>query len=84
MADKGAQALKDLTFEAALGELEKIVNRLESGEVPLAESIAIYERGDVLRRHCEKLLGEAEQKVEKIRVGADGGAAGLEPLDPSS
>jgi exodeoxyribonuclease VII small subunit len=71
----------ELTFEVALAELEGIVGKLERGDVPLAESIAIYERGEVLKKHCEKLLGEAEARVEKIRVGADGKAAAVEPLD---
>jgi exodeoxyribonuclease VII small subunit len=70
-----------LTFEKALEELETIVNRLERGEVPLAESIAIYERGDALRKHCAKLLGEAEARVERIRLGSDGKALGTVPLD---
>ena len=71
----------DLTFEKALAELEEIVGKLERGDVPLAESIAIYERGEVLKKHCDKLLGEAEARVEKIRVGNDGKATGVEPLD---
>ena len=70
-----------LTFEKALEELEQIVTRLERGEVPLAESIAIYERGDALRRHCDDLLKEAEARVEKIRLGPGGKPAGTEPLD---
>lgn len=70
-----------LTFEQALKELEQIVSRLEQGSVPLEESIAIYERGDVLRAHCDKLLKAAEAKVEKIRLSAGGDPAGTEPLD---
>lgn len=72
----------DLTFEKALAELEEIVGRLERGDVPLAESIVFYERGEALRKHCERLLGEAEARVEKIRVSDDGKASGVEPLDP--
>ncbi len=64
-----------------MAELEQIVGRLERGDVPLAESITIYERGEALKKHCEKLLGEAEARVEKIRVGADGKPEGTEPLD---
>lgn len=71
-----------LTFEKALAELEEIVGRLERGDVPLAESITIYERGEALRNHCNKLLGEAEARVEKIRLSNDGKPAGVEPLDP--
>jgi exodeoxyribonuclease VII small subunit len=74
-------AVEELSFEKALAELEQIVSRLERGEVPLAESIAIYERGDALRKHCDALLKQAEARVEKIRVGADGKPEGSEPLD---
>lgn len=74
--------VEQLTFEKALAELENIVGRLERGDVPLAESIVFYERGEALKKHCEKLLGEAEARVEKIRLGSDGKVAGVEPLDP--
>jgi len=82
MSNSQPTPVNDLTFEKALAELEEIVGRLERGDVPLAESIVFYERGEALRKHCEKLLGEAEARVEKIRVGDDGKAAGVEPLDP--
>jgi exodeoxyribonuclease VII small subunit len=81
MADQTPTPVDEMTFEAALKELEQIVSRLERGEVPLAESIVIYERGDALRKHCDTLLRQAEARVEKIRVGADGKPAGAEPLD---
>jgi len=81
MPDKTPVAIEELSFERALQELEEIVNRLERGEVPLAESIAIYERGDALRKHCDALLKQAEARVEKIRIGADGKPEGSEPLD---
>lgn len=73
--------IKSLSFETALKELEGIVSRLEQGSVPLEESIAIYERGDALRAHCDGLLRAAEAKVEKIRLAQNGTAAGVEPLD---
>ena len=82
MAENADAAIAQLSFEKALAELEQIVSRLERGDVPLAESIAIYERGEALKKHCEKLLGEAEARVEKIRVGANGAPAGVEPLEP--
>ncbi len=84
MADQDPQPVEGMTFEAALKELEQIVSRLERGEVPLAELIVIYERGDALRKHCDALLRQAEARVEKIRVGADGKPAGAEPLDGDS
>lgn len=73
--------IKDMTFERALKELEGIVARLERGDVELEESIAIYERGEQLRDHCDRLLRQAEAKVEKLTLGADGAPRGTEPLD---
>jgi len=71
-----------MSFERALKELETIVSRLERGDVELEESIAIYERGEALRSHCDRLLRQAEAKVEKIALDSNGNAAGTEPLDP--
>jgi exodeoxyribonuclease VII small subunit len=73
--------IEQLTFEQALAELEQIVTKLERGEVPLAESITNYERGDALRRHCDALLKQAEARVEKVRLGPGGRPEGTEPLD---
>lgn len=70
-----------MSFEEALKQLEKIVDDLERGDVPLEESIRIYERGEALKKHCDTLLKSAEDKVEKIRIGRDGQPAGTEPLD---
>ncbi|MEN3387375.1 exodeoxyribonuclease VII small subunit [Brucella melitensis] len=71
-----------MSFEDALKQLEKIVDDLERGDVPLEESIRIYERGEALKKHCDTLLKSAEDKVEKIRIGRDGPPVGTEPLDP--
>ncbi len=71
----------DLSFEDALKELEVIVRQLESGDVPLDASISLYERGDQLRSHCQNRLDVAQARIEKIRVGADGHAAGTVPFD---
>ncbi len=73
--------IEKMSFEAALAELEGIVDRLEAGKVDLADSIAIYERGEKLKGHCEKLLRDAEARIEKITLKADGSAGGTEPLD---
>ena len=70
-----------LPFERAIEELELIVRRLEEGKVPLEESIAIYERGEALKRRCEELLRQAEARVEKITLDAAGKPSGAEPLD---
>ena len=64
-----------MSFEAALGELEGIVSRLEQGEVDLEDSIALYERGQSLRSHCEAKLKSAEGRLEKLVLGASGPTA---------
>src|ERR1700757_3236613 len=67
-----------MSFEDALAELEQIVRRLEAGQVKLDEAILSYERGALLRQPCERKLNEAQQRVERIVVGADG-ALSTEP-----
>jgi len=69
-----------LSFERAIDELESIVKRLEDGKVPLEESVAIYERGEALKRRCEDLLRQAEARVQKITLDASGNPTGTEPL----
>ena len=81
MSDAERTPVEQMSFEAAMAELEEVVGRLEGGEVPLADSIALYERGDALRKRCEALLREAEQKVEQITTDADGTPTGTTPLD---
>jgi len=72
----------DMSFEDALKELERVVQSLEGGQVPLEESISLYERGEALRAHCEGKLRDAELKVEKIVASASGGqAGGTAPFD---
>jgi exodeoxyribonuclease VII small subunit len=71
-AQKTQQAVEDLSFEGALKELEAIVSRLEQGEVDLEDSIALYERGQALKAHCETKLKSAESRLEKIVMGAAG------------
>jgi exodeoxyribonuclease VII small subunit len=70
-----------MTFEAAMAELEAIVGKLEKGDVKLEDSIALYERGAALKARCEGLLKEAEARIERIRLSADGKPAGVAPLD---
>ncbi|HUZ75018.1 MAG TPA: exodeoxyribonuclease VII small subunit [Stellaceae bacterium] len=64
-----------LSFEDALNELEQIVRRLETGNAKLDEAIGAYERGALLKRHCEAKLREAQARVEKIVIGGDGAPA---------
>ena len=78
---KALPAVEDLTFEAALEELETIVSRLEQGVVDLEDSIALYERGMALKAHCEKKLKGAEMRLEKIVLGPEGAAKGTEPME---
>jgi len=75
------KSVEQLSFEAALAELESIVSRLEQGAVDLEDSIALYARGQDLKTHCEKKLKAAEGRLEKIVHGAKG-PEGVEPVDP--
>ena len=72
--------IASMSFETALQELEAIVEQLERGEVELEKSIAMYERGAALKAHCEARLKDAQLKVDKILIGADGQAR-VEPAD---
>lgn len=73
--------IAEMTFEAAMAELEKIVGQLEKGEVKLEDSITLYERGAALKARCENLLKDAEARIERIRLSADGKPTGTAPLD---
>jgi exodeoxyribonuclease VII small subunit len=72
MAEKQEPAIEAMSFEEALNELQGLVKALEKGEAKLDEAIRAYERGAVLKQHCERKLREAQAKVDKIVVGADG------------
>ncbi len=74
-------AVDGMSFEEAIRELEAVVAKLERGDVALDESIALYERGAALKARCEKKLAEAEEKVAKITLSADGQPTGVTPLD---
>jgi len=65
--------IKAMSFEAAIAELEAIVKQLEEGKGKLDEAIDSYERGTLLRRHCEAKLAEAQARIERIVPTADGG-----------
>ncbi len=80
MAETNTDVQK-LSFERAIEELESIVKRLEDGKVPLEESIAIYERGEALKRRCDELLRQAEARVDRITTDAAGQPTGTTPLD---
>ena len=80
MTEKPADIAK-MPFETALAELESIVDRLEKGAVALEESIQLYERGERLKAHCDALLKDAEMRIEKITLSADGKPKGVVSLD---
>lgn len=73
--------ISDMTFEQALVALERIVQQLERGDVPLDDSISLYERGEELRAACQKRLDAAQARIEKIVTAADGKPSGTAPLD---
>lgn len=81
MTDASTAVSVDLSFEDALARLEGIVSRLESGQAPLEESITLYEEGARLKAHGEARLKAAQLRVEKIVVGSDGQARGVEPAE---
>ncbi|MDD9923392.1 MAG: exodeoxyribonuclease VII small subunit [Boseongicola sp.] len=74
--------VSEMSFEDAMRALEDVVNRLEAGDVPLEDSIKLYERGADLKAHCQKKLAEAEEKVAQITLDKDGQPTGTAPVDP--
>ena len=80
----GDGGIEGLTFEQALARLESIVKKLEAGEASLEDSIGLYEEGTRLKRQCETKLAQAQARIEKIQVGADGQAGGVTPFDPGA
>ena len=73
--------VEQMSFEVAMAELEKVVGQLEAGDVALQDSIALYERGAVLKKHCEAQLKAAEEKVAAITLDADGAATGTKAIE---
>lgn len=80
MTEPPAEIAK-MPFETALAELESIVDKLEKGAVALEDSIKLYERGEALKAHCDQLLKNAEMRIEKITLSAEGKPKGAAPLD---
>ena len=68
--------ISEISFEKAMAELEEVINKLEYGEVPLEDSIKLYERGAELKKICEAKLKEAEQKVKNITLDKDSNSLG--------
>jgi exodeoxyribonuclease VII small subunit len=73
--------ISHLSFEQALAALEDIVKQLERGDVPLDQSITLYERGEALRAACQARLDAAGARIERIVTGAGGAATGTQPFD---
>jgi exodeoxyribonuclease VII small subunit len=79
--DDRATDISAMSFEDALRALEEVVRKLESGEVPLDDSISLYERGEELRKHCQARLDAAQARIERIVTGPAGAATGTQPFD---
>jgi exodeoxyribonuclease VII small subunit len=79
--DMNDTPISEMTFEQAMSELERIVTQLERGDVPLEDSISLYEKGAELKKRCETKLKEAEQKVAAITLDEDGSVTGTKPLE---
>lgn len=74
-------AVAAMPFEQAMQELERIVGELEKGAVSLDDSVKLYARGKALQERCERLLAEAEARIEKITLGESGAPKSVAPLD---
>jgi exodeoxyribonuclease VII small subunit len=84
MTDKARREeapIEGMSFEDAMAELEHVVEALEKGEVPLEESITLYERGARLKAHCEAKLKAAEERVERLTLNSQGQPQGTQPFD---
>jgi exodeoxyribonuclease VII small subunit len=78
MTDK---PVADMSFEDAMAELERVVSQLEGSKVALEDSIALYERGEELKKNCEAKLKSAEEKVAQITLGSDGQPSGTKTVE---
>jgi len=66
-----SESIEKMTFEEALSELETIVKKIDTGQESLSEAVSSFERGVVLKNHCEKMLKEAKLKIEKVTMTAE-------------
>ena len=73
--------ISNFSFEQAMSELEDVVAKLENGQVPLEDSIKLYEMGNDLKKHCEQKLKEDEEKVAQITFSSDGSVSGSKPVE---
>ena len=79
--DHSAPEIAAMSFEDALRALEDVVRKLEGGDVPLDDSISLYERGEQLRKHCQARLDAAQARIDKIVQKSDGTVTGTAPFD---
>jgi exodeoxyribonuclease VII small subunit len=79
--DESSPHIAAMSFEDALRALEEVVRKLEGGDVPLDDSISLYERGEQLRKHCQARLDAASARIEKIVQQSDGTVSGTAPFD---
>lgn len=75
--ENDVRAIEKMSYEEALTALEEIVRQMEAGKVKLDDAIDFYERGMLLRRHCEQKLSAARSKIDQITASADGQVAGF-------
>lgn len=78
---KNTNDLKDVSFEEAIGELTDIVGKIEGGQTSLDDSLAQYEKGMMLIKHCRGILQKAEKKIEKIAAGSEKGGKKEEKIE---
>ena len=71
MSDQAPDDIAGLTYEAALAQLDALIQKLEGGSIPLEDAISAYERGTRLARHCDDLLDRTERRVTALMVGSD-------------
>ena len=76
--DAERQRVSALPFDKALAEFRQVVERLETGNLPLEESIALFERGVLLQRRCERMLTEAELRFQRLVEQAGGKVRALD------
>ena len=77
MAKQGSN--KPPTFEEALAQLGKIVTAIEEGKIGLQDAVVEYEKGMKLIQHCRSVLADAEAKVQKLQLDAEGRLTPIEP-----
>ncbi len=76
-----SQEVNSLSFEEAMTELESVVRQLESGKIKLEEAVSVYERGVLLKKHCEEKLKQAKSKIDKLIIGENNTIIGREDFD---